>query len=55
MQTIFVVCILQYNLVGLPAIRALDILTRINAISTPIKEQLPSLFTGLGTFPVTSS
>ena len=45
---------LQHNLVGLPAIRALDILARIHAISTPIKEQLPSLFTGLGTFPGSS-
>ena len=49
-QTIFVVRNLQYNLVGLPAIRALGILTRIEAISVPIKEQFPSLFTGLGTF-----
>ena len=49
-QTIFVVRNLQHNLVGLPAIRALGILTRIEAISVPIKEQFPSLFTGLGTF-----
>ena len=49
-QTVFVVRDLQHNLIGLPAICALDILARINAISTPIKEQLPSLFTGLGTF-----
>ena len=53
-QTIFVVRNLQHNLVGLPAIRALDILTRINAISKPVKEQFPSLFTGLGTFPGSS-
>ena len=53
-QTIFVVHNLQHNLVGLPALRALDILTRINAISTPVKEQFPSLFTGLGTFPGSS-
>ena len=50
MQTIFVVCNLQHNLVGLPAIQDVDILTRIDAISTPIKEQFPSLFTGLVTF-----
>ena len=49
-QTIFVVRNLQHNLVGLPAIRALGILTRIEAISVPIKEQFPSLFTGLGIF-----
>ena len=49
-QTIFVVRNLQHNLVGLPAICALGILTRIEAISVPIKEQFPSLFTGLGTF-----
>ena len=54
-QTIFVVHNLQHNLVGLPAIRALDILTRINAISKPVKEQFPSLFTGLGTFPGSSN
>ena len=53
-QIIFVVHDLQHNLVGFPAIRAPDIPTRINAISTPINEQLPSLFTGLGTFPGSS-
>ena len=53
-QTIFVLRNLQHNLVGLPAIRALDILTRISAISAPIKEQFPSLFTSLGTFPGSS-
>ena len=45
---------LKHNLVGLLAIRALDIFTRINVILTSIKEQLPSLFTGLSTFPGSS-
>ena len=38
----------------LSAIPALNILTRVNAIAAPTKEQFPSLFTGLGTFPGSS-
>ena len=40
---------LQHNLLGLPAIQALNILAQVQAVSTPT-EQYPPLFTGLGTF-----
>ena len=39
------------NLLGLPAIKSLSLLTPIEMVSTPIPEQYPSLFNGLGTFP----
>ena len=35
---------------GLPAIKALEIITGINAITQSIPEQYPTLFSGLGTF-----
>ena len=41
---------LQHNLLGLPAIQVLNILAQVQAVSTPIPEQYPALFTGLGTF-----
>ena len=41
---------LQHKLLGLPAIQALNILAQVQAVSTPIPEQYPSLFMGLGTF-----
>ena len=49
-QPIFVVKHLQHNLLGLPAIQALHVLAQVDGISTPIPEQYPNLFKGLGTF-----
>ena len=49
-QPVFIVKHLQHNLLGLPAIQALQILTQVHAVSTPIPEQYPGLFKGLGTF-----
>ena len=46
----FVVHNLQHNLLGLPAIKALEIITGINAITHNIPEQYPRLFSGLGMF-----
>ena len=48
---VFVVGKLQQNLLGLPAIRALNLLTQVDGIQTSIPDQYPRLFTGLGTFP----
>ena len=42
---------LQQNLLGLPAIQALRLLTQVDAVQTPISEQYLALFSGLGTFP----
>ena len=36
------------NLLGLSAIKGLNILQQVDAIETPIPEQYPKLFTGLG-------
>ena len=41
---------LQHNLLGLPAIQALNILAQVQAVRTPIPEQYSALCTGLGTF-----
>ena len=41
---------LKHSLLDLPAIQALNILAQVQAVSTPIPEQYPALFTGLGTF-----
>ena len=49
-QPVFIVKHLQHNLLGLQAIQALNILAQVQAVSTPIPEQYPALFTGLGTF-----
>ena len=49
-QPIFVVKHLQHNLLGLPAIQALHVLAQVDGISTPIPEQYPNLFKGLGSF-----
>jgi hypothetical protein len=49
-QTIFVVHNLQHNMLGLPAIHALMVLTKVDSISKPVKEQFPSLSSELGTF-----
>ena len=48
---VFIVKNLQQNLLGLPAIKSLSLLTPIETVNTPIPEQYPSLFNGLGTFP----
>ena len=55
-QAIFVLQKVKHNLLGLPAIRALHVLSQVDHVSqpitgqTPIPDQFPSLFTGLGTF-----
>ena len=48
-QPVFIVKHLQLNLPCLPAILALNKLAQVQAVSTPISEQYPALFTGLGT------
>ena len=54
-QAIFILQKVKHNLLGLPAIRALHVLTQVDTVSkpitdqTPIPHQYPSLFTGLGT------
>ena len=48
-QPVFIVKHLQHNLLGLPAIQALQVLSQVQAVSTPIADQYPELFTGLGT------
>jgi len=61
-QPIYVVKDLQQDLLGLPAIKTLYLLTPIDTctvntpvgtVNTPIPEQYPTLFKGLGTFPDT--
>ena len=52
-QPVYVVRKLQQNLLGLPAIQALELLTQVEAIRQSVPDQYPSLFTGLGTFPGT--
>ncbi len=52
-QSVFVVKGLQENLLGLPAIQNLGILTishSLHTVTQSIVDQYPSLFTGLGTF-----
>ena len=50
LQRVFVIHNLQNNLLGLPAIKALEIIRGINAITQSIPDQYPKLFSGLGTF-----
>lgn len=47
-QSIFVIKDLYNNLLGLPAIKALQLLAQVNIIAQSIANQHPSLFTGLG-------
>ena len=50
-QDVFVIPHLTHNLLGLPAITALDLVTRVDAIASKtsiIQEKFPSLFNGLG-------
>ena len=49
-QPLYVVKRLQNNLLGLPAIKALNLLTQVDGIQKSIPDQYPSLFSGLGTF-----
>ena len=49
-QKVYVIRNLKNNLLGLPAIRALNLLQQLDAVETPIPEQYPKLFKGLGTF-----
>ena len=49
-QKVYVIKDLKNNLLGLSAIKGLNILQQVDAIETPIPEQYPKLFTGLGTF-----
>ena len=48
-QTLYVVKGIQNNLLGLPAIKALKMLAKVEAIQKTILEQYPSLFICLGT------
>ena len=48
-QSIFVVRNVKQNLLGFPAIRALQVLKHVNAVKQSTPEQFPTLFTGLGT------
>ena len=48
-QRVFVVRNLQNNLLGLPAIKLLQMLPQIDTIQKGIPDQFPDLFTGLGT------
>ena len=41
---------MQSNLLGLPAIKALEVISGINAIEQNIPDQYPALFSGLGNF-----
>ena len=49
-QKVYVIKDLKNNFLGLSAIKGLNILQQVDAIETPIPEQYPKLFTGLGTF-----
>ena len=54
-QDIYVVSQLKQNLLGLPAIRALHLLTQVNtaehqSLPADIHNQFPTIFSGLGTF-----
>ena len=49
-QPVYVVKELQQNLLGLPAIQALNLLSQVDTLqTTPVLQQFPALFTGLGT------
>ena len=49
-QPVFIVKNSKNNLLGLPAIKALDLLSCVDSVNNNIISQYPSLFTGLGTF-----
>ena len=48
-QKVYVVCSLQNNLLGLPALKLLQMLPQLNTVQKYIPDELPDLFTGLGT------
>ena len=48
--TVYVLKRIQRSLLGLPAIKALHLLTQVSQVEPMVVEQYPSLFTGLGTF-----
>ena len=48
-QPVFVVKNVKHNLLGLPAIRALHLLSTVDTIEQTIHQEFSSLFTGLGT------
>jgi len=50
MQPVYVIDGLKNNLLGLPAIKELELLLNVCSIQKSIMSQYPSLFTGLGTF-----
>ena len=47
---VFIVKNLQQNLLGLPAIKSLSLLTPVESVNTPIPDQYLSLFKGLAHF-----
>ena len=52
-QTVFVVKDLKQNLLGLPAITSMNLISRLNSVdlsSTNVQKLYPQLFQGLGTF-----
>ena len=52
-QPVFIIKQLKKNLLGLPAIKALNLLAIVGSIEDEISTKYSSLFTGLGTFPDT--
>ena len=48
--TVYVLKRIQRSLLGLPAIKALHLLTQVSQVEPMVVEQYLSLFTGLGTF-----
>ena len=51
-QDLFVVKQLNQNLLGLPAIEALEIIKRVDTVTNRVLNSFPSLFNGLGTSKV---
>ena len=49
-QTIYVVMGVKNNLLGFPAIKALNLLSHVESIDENVVSKYPSLFSGLGTF-----
>ena len=48
MHTLFILPSLEHNLLGLPAIRDLHVLQKVESLGEPPQANFPSLFTGLG-------
>ena len=49
-QTIYVAMGVKSNLLGFPAIKALNLLSHVESIDENVVSKYPSLFSGLGTF-----